>query len=83
MWIVMLEIGTFAARMSPLRPLRPPHEGGIAFRDPNECLYQFVSIVFEYFCAFVTIVIPCGCGRKDRCFLFNISFGFYFNCESV
>lgn len=35
---------------------------------PNECLYQFVSIVFEYFYTFVTILIPCGRGRLDRCF---------------
>lgn len=35
MWIVMLA--------------RSPTPTGVAFRDPNDCLYQFVSIVFEYF----------------------------------
>lgn len=48
-----------------MRPARLPRS------TANDCLYQFVSIVFEYFRAFVTILIPCG--RRDRCFLFNIS----------
>lgn len=59
----MLEIGTsHVGRMPPSSCLSQHPKGGIAFRDPNECLYQFVSIVFEYFCTFVTILIPCGCG---------------------
>lgn len=56
----MLEIGR---RPSP-RAARLPRSA------PNECLYQFVSIVFEYFCVFVTILIPCGRAGPDRCFLF-------------
>lgn len=71
----MLEIGTSVGRMlTPAPAPRRRSRGGIAFRDPNECLYQFVSIVFEYFCAFVTILIPCGCGfRIDVfCLIFHL-----------
>lgn len=59
-------------------PPRPPGECLPRF-GPNECLYQFVSIVFEYFCAFVTILIPCGRAGLDRCSPFYICVpGFYF-----
>lgn len=50
----------------------PSRAGRLHRSGPNECLYQFVSIVFEYFRSFVTILIPCGRRGPDRCFLFNI-----------
>jgi hypothetical protein len=51
---------------------RPARRGSLPRFGPNECLYQFVSIVFEYFCAFVTILIPRGRGSLDRCSPFYI-----------
>lgn len=69
--ICTLDVDCNVGRDRPAGAHKHPTGGRLPRSAPNECLYQFVSIVFEYFYTFVTILIPCGCGRLDRCFFFN------------